>query len=104
GPPPPPSLGTVVLNPSGPEPSTFATFPAYTPADAIRAELDKGARFGILDARAPSDYVAEHITGAVSVPFYAPEPLIPQLPKSAWLVCYCACPHAESGALAQKLL
>ena len=26
-----------------------------------------------------------------------------KLPKDAWLVCYCSCPHAESGQLAQKL-
>ncbi|HEY4105083.1 MAG TPA: rhodanese-like domain-containing protein, partial [Polyangiaceae bacterium] len=26
-----------------------------------------------------------------------------KLPKNAWLVCYCACPHAESGTLAGKL-
>jgi rhodanese-related sulfurtransferase/mono/diheme cytochrome c family protein len=104
GPPPPPSLGQVVLNPNGPEPAAFQTFPAYTPADTIKAQLDLGARFGILDARAPTDYSIEHIAGAVSVPFYDPNPFLPQLPKNAWLVCYCACPHAESGALAQKLL
>jgi len=39
----------------------------------------------------------------VSVPFYAPEPYLAALPRNAWLVCYCACPHAESGQLAQKL-
>lgn len=103
GPPPPPSLGQVVLNPNGQEPVGFRTFPDYTPADVIHAQLDQGARFGILDARAPSDYAAEHIAGAVSVPFYDPDPFLPQLPKDAWLVCYCACPHAESGTLAQKL-
>ena len=27
-----------------------------------------------------------------------------QLPRDAWLVCYCACPHAESGNLARKLV
>jgi cytochrome c oxidase cbb3-type subunit 3/ubiquinol-cytochrome c reductase cytochrome c subunit len=39
----------------------------------------------------------------VSVPFYDPAPYFAQLPKDAWLVCYCACPHAESGTLASKL-
>lgn len=104
GPPPPPSIGPVVLNPNGPEPAGFKTFPGYTTADVIKAQLDQGARLGFLDARAPSDYSIEHITGAVSVPFYDPDPFIPQLPKDAWLVCYCACPHAESGTLAEKLL
>jgi mono/diheme cytochrome c family protein/rhodanese-related sulfurtransferase len=104
GVPPPPTLGNVVLNPNGPAPVGFLTFPAYTSADVIKGQLDQGARFGILDARAPSDYSVEHIAGAVSVPFYDPEPAIPHLPKDTWLVSYCACPHAESGALAQKLL
>ena len=58
----------------------------------------------ILDARAPSDYLNEHIKGAVSVPFYDPSPYVDQLPRDAWLVCYCACPHAESGQLARKLV
>jgi cytochrome c oxidase cbb3-type subunit 3/ubiquinol-cytochrome c reductase cytochrome c subunit len=38
------------------------------------------------------------------VPFYDPDPYFAQLPKDAWLVCYCSCPSAESGQLAQKLL
>jgi cytochrome c oxidase cbb3-type subunit 3/ubiquinol-cytochrome c reductase cytochrome c subunit len=58
----------------------------------------------ILDARAPSDYTSNHIQGAVSVPFYDPTPYFDQLPKDAWLVCYCGCPHAESGQLANKLV
>jgi rhodanese-related sulfurtransferase len=45
-----------------------------------------------------------HIAGAVSVPFYDPSPYLEALPKTSWLVCYCECPHAESGALAQQLL
>ena len=101
--PPPLPLGPVPLNPHGPEPTTFRTYPATTPADAIKAQLDRGARMGVLDARAPSDYLNDHIAGAVSVPFYDPDPYVAQLPKDAWLVCYCSCPHAESGTLAQKL-
>jgi cytochrome c oxidase cbb3-type subunit 3/ubiquinol-cytochrome c reductase cytochrome c subunit len=74
-----------------------------TSVDVVKAELDRGARLGLLDARAPSDYVTGHIAGAVSVPFYDPDPYFASLPKDAWLVCYCACPHAESGQLASKL-
>ena len=36
-------------------------------------------------------------------PFYDPAPYFAGLPKDTWLVCYCACPHAESGQLAGKL-
>ena len=40
----------------------------------------------------------------MSVPFYDPEPYVKDLPRDAWLVCYCGCPHAESGNLANKLV
>jgi cytochrome c oxidase cbb3-type subunit 3 len=103
-PPPPLPLGPVPINARGPEPVGFRSYPATVSVDAVKKELDRGARMGILDARTPSDYVNEHIAGAVSVPFYDPNPYLNALPKSAWLVCYCACPHAESGQLAQKLL
>ncbi len=102
--PPPLPLGPVPLNPKGPEPIGFHAQPGTTPADLVKAQLTRGARMGILDARAPSDYAREHIAGAVSVPFYDPDPYVSALPKDAWLVCYCACPHAESGQLAQKLV
>jgi cytochrome c oxidase cbb3-type subunit 3 len=111
-PPPPPApapappipLGPVPLNPKGPEPVGFKAQPGTTPADVIHAQLERGARMAILDARAPSDYMNEHIAGAVSVPFYDPTGYLAKLPKNAWLVCYCACPHAESGTLASKLV
>ena len=101
--PPPLPLGPVPLNAHGPEPKGFDTATGFTKADVIAEQLRRGARMGILDARAPSDYSIDHITGAVSVPFYDPEPYISSLPRDAWLVCYCGCPHAESGQLAQKL-
>ena len=101
---PPLPLGPVPLNPKGPEPEGFAATPQTTRLDVVKAQLDRGARMALLDARAPSDYTLEHIAGAVSVPFYDPDPYADQLPRDAWLVCYCSCPHAESGMLAQKLL
>lgn len=102
--PPPIPLGPVPLNPRGPEPAGFHAQPGTTPADVVKGELDRHARMALLDARAPSDYTNEHIAGAVSVPFYDPEPYVSDLPRNTWLVCYCSCPHAESGQLAQKLL
>lgn len=101
--PPPLPLGRVPLNPRGPEPNGFKAQPGTTPADGIKHELDRGAKMALLDARAQSDYLGEHIQGAVSVPFFDPDPYIAQLPRDTWLVCYCACPHAESGQLAKKL-
>jgi cytochrome c oxidase cbb3-type subunit 3 len=94
----------VPLHPKGPEPDGFRTEPATTPVDVVKGQWDRGARMGILDARAPSDYLGSHISGAVSVPFYDPDPYLASLPKDTWLVCYCGCPHAESGQLAHKLV
>jgi cytochrome c oxidase cbb3-type subunit III len=96
-------LGKIPLNPKGPAPVGFQEFPGTTKADVIFAQLERGARMVLMDARAPSDYTNEHITGAVSVPFYDPTPYLDKLPKNVWLVSYCACPHAESMSLAQKL-
>jgi cytochrome c oxidase cbb3-type subunit 3/ubiquinol-cytochrome c reductase cytochrome c subunit len=101
---PPLPLGKIPLNPSGPEPQQFQAFPAFTSVEVVHKAYARKARIGILDARAPTDYADKHIAGAVSVPFYDPSPYLQQLPKNAWLVAYCGCPHAESGALAAKLM
>jgi cytochrome c oxidase cbb3-type subunit 3/ubiquinol-cytochrome c reductase cytochrome c subunit len=101
---PPLPLGPVPLNPHGPEPEGFSATPQTTKLDVVKRELDRGARMALLDARASSDYIGEHIAGGVSVPFYDIDPYVAQLPKDAWLVCYCSCPHAESGQLAAKLV
>jgi mono/diheme cytochrome c family protein/rhodanese-related sulfurtransferase len=101
--PPPLPLGPVPLNPKGPAPVGFITYPGMTSVAVVEREYKRNARMAILDARAPTDYAHEHIAGAVSVPFYDPSPYLAKLPKKAWLVCYCGCPHAESGTLAMKL-
>jgi hypothetical protein len=82
----PGSLGPIVPHPDGPEPA-FVLGNRFTPADMIKAELDRGAAFGFLDARAPSDYVASHIAGANDVPFYEASDYLFALPKDKWLVC-----------------
>jgi cytochrome c oxidase cbb3-type subunit III len=101
--PPPLPLGPVPIHPNGPQPEGFSTHPQTTKIEVVKGQLDRGARLALLDARAQSDYVGEHIADAVSVPFYDPEPYLSQLPKDTWLVCYCSCPHAESRTLAGKL-
>jgi cytochrome c oxidase cbb3-type subunit 3 len=101
--PPPLPLGPVPLNPSGPEPTGFNAYPAMTSVDVVQSQLSRNARMVLLDARVPTDYAEMHIAGAVSVPFYDPAPYLKLLPKQSWMVCYCGCPHAESGALAEKL-
>lgn len=96
-------LGPVPLNPRGREPADFRVYPDMTSVEIVAREYKRKARMVILDARAPTDYVLEHVAGAVSVPFYDPTPYLAKLPKNAWFVCYCGCPHAESGQLAMKL-
>ena len=102
--PPPLPLGPVPLNPKGPAPRDFVAYPEMTAVDTVYAQFKRKARMVLLDARVPSDYMQLHIAGAVSVPFYDPSPYLKALPKNTWLVCYCGCPHAESGALAEKLI
>jgi mono/diheme cytochrome c family protein/rhodanese-related sulfurtransferase len=102
--PPPIPLGPVPLNPRGPMPKGFHAYPESTRTKVVWAEFHRGARMAFLDARTSSDYLTSHIEGAVSVPFYDPTPYLEALPKTAWLVAYCGCPQAESGALARQLL
>jgi len=97
-------LPQLPLNPKGKDPSGFLKHPAVTPLAVVARELKRGKRIAFLDARAPSDYLREHIKGAASVPYYDPAHYFDKLPKDTWLVAYCACPHAESQTLAQKLL
>ncbi|AKV00563.1 Cytochrome c family protein [Labilithrix luteola] len=99
----PGSLGPIVLNADGPDPN-FVVGNRFTPADTIKAEFDRGAAMGFLDARAPSDYVTSHIAGANDVPFYEASDYVFALPKDKWLVAYCGCPHAESGQLLDTLV
>ena len=73
--PPPLPLGPVPIHPHGPEPKGFTATPLTTKLDVVKAQLDAGARMALLDARAPSDYIGEHIPMPVSVPFYDPDPL-----------------------------
>lgn len=97
-------LPPLPLNPKGKDPQGFIKHPGVTPLAVVASELKRGRRIAFLDARAPSDYLREHIKGAASVPYYDPTSYFDKLPKDTWLVAYCACPHAESQTLAQKLL
>jgi cytochrome c oxidase cbb3-type subunit 3 len=98
-PPEPGNLSDVVQNPGGPEP-TWDPKAQFVPADSIKAAMDEGLTFVLADARPRSDYSGGHIAGAISVPFYNVEPYLPQIPNDRFVITYCACPHAESGAAA----
>lgn len=100
---PPAKLPPALLNPGGPPPAFAAQSGRYVSASDVKAALDTKAELVLVDARPAGDYPAFHLPGAVSIPFYQAELLGPQLPKDAWTVTYCACPHAESTALAVAL-
>jgi len=95
-------LVDVVLNPDGPDPE-FTMDERFVGVDEVFAELNRNAKLTLADARPTSDFLLEHITGAVNVPFYDAELFVDQLPKESWIVVYCACPHAESGQVADLL-
>jgi cytochrome c oxidase cbb3-type subunit 3/ubiquinol-cytochrome c reductase cytochrome c subunit len=96
------TLEAPLLNPEGPEP-TFPLEGRYISTEELAAAYEEGAAMVLADARPPSDYVLGHISGAVSVPFFEVENYLEQLPKDRWIVAYCACPHAESGVVADAL-
>lgn len=97
------TLPQPILHPKGDKPD-FPKEGEFIGIDELKAAYDKGARMIILDARPPADYVTQHIKGASSVPFYAVNDYLDQLPKDEWIITYCACPHAESGAARRKLI
>jgi rhodanese-related sulfurtransferase/mono/diheme cytochrome c family protein len=75
----------------------------YAPVALIAKELVRGADLLFLDARPPADFLIEHVTGAVSLPFYDGEACAKSVPKDAMVITYCACPHNESVHLAEAL-
>jgi mono/diheme cytochrome c family protein/rhodanese-related sulfurtransferase len=91
-----------VLNP-GAENADFGT-EFYTPMDLIYTAYGTGQRMAIIDARPAGDYLTEHISGAISVPFYAVEQHLDRIPMDVPVIAYCACPHAESGEAAAALI
>ena len=90
---------------AGPEPN-FSTESPYVNIDQLKQEYDRGAQMIILDARPKQDYDMDHITGAISMPFFEVEQRYKELPRDTWIVTYCACPRAEAeeaaGILKEK--
>lgn len=80
---------------SGPEPN-FQPDGLYVSVEDVKREMDRGADFIILDARPRNDYELDHITGAISMPFFEVEQRYQELPRDKWIVAYCGCPRAES--------
>ena len=68
----------------------------------------------ILDARPTSDWLIRRLPGSLPVPYYMvtsndahdPDmaPLATRLPRDGtWILAYCGCPHAASGAVMDAL-
>lgn len=87
---------------AGPEPNFNSDTP-YVSAEELKRELDRGARMIVLDARPKQDYEMDHITGAISMPFFEVEQRYKELPRDTWIVTYCACPRAEAEEAARIL-
>ena len=100
-----PDLSAPLIHPEGPRAdfSELLIDGRYLPTADVYAAYAAGQSLVLLDARPGSDYLAGHITGAVSVPFYRVDEAAPWLPEDAWLVAYCGCPHELSGQVADSL-
>lgn len=104
-PPPPftPQVDQAPLNPAGPEPDFELRENRFVSAMSVYEAIESGARLTLIDARPAADYLDEHISGAISLPFYDVEQYADQLPQDAFTVTYCGCPHAVSGQAADAL-
>jgi rhodanese-related sulfurtransferase len=87
-----------------PEEAFVAGGPRFVSAAALAQALDAGSpQIVVVDARPAADYEFGHIPGAVNVPYNEPEAAAAGLPKDAWIVSYCECPHAEAEQVADYL-
>ena len=93
----------MVRNPDGAAPEFTLRDQTYVPADEVKRALDEGRRMIIVDARVPSDWEREHISGAISVPYYETA-AVNRIPNDGtWVIAYCACPHHASGEVVTEL-
>ena len=74
----------------------------FVGVDQVDQALEKRRKLVIIDARPKSEWMTTHITGAVSIPHYQLERLV-EIPKDAWVITYCACPHHLSGIVVDSL-
>jgi len=75
----------------------------YVGVERVHSAVQAGEELVILDARPGSDYLAGHISGAISAPFYRMDQAIALLPQDRWIVAYCGCPHQLSVEAASQL-
>ena len=95
--------GPIVLNPRGKPPEFVLKEDLYVPIEQVKKALDGKRRLIIADARAPSDWLNLHITGAISTPYYDTRYLDDIPNDGTWVLAYCACPHHVSGEVVAEL-
>lgn len=101
---PPNDIENAVLHPKGAEPEFTLRDNKYVSVDQVNKQAFEEKRKVIfLDAREPSDWIRRRIKGARNVPFYDAASYVARIPRDAYIVTYCGCPHAASGALADAL-
>ncbi|HEY1816799.1 MAG TPA: c-type cytochrome [Kofleriaceae bacterium] len=113
--PPPTGHEPLFVNPTGKPPSFkghgevcpkqrpgCTTDPRFVAAADVKRALDDGRKFVIIDARPASEWMLVHVAGAVSIP-YSDMTRVAEIPKDAWVVAYCACPHHLSGIVVDEL-
>jgi cytochrome c oxidase cbb3-type subunit 3 len=92
----------LAVNPRGAAPAWKAREDRFVAVDDVAAALKAGKRMVIIDARPPSEWRRVHIKGAVSIPYHDMQRLA-EVPKNAWVIAYCACPHHLSGVVVDEL-
>jgi len=93
----------VVINPKGRPPVFTLRDERFVPAADVKKALDEHRRIVIVDARSPADWIAFHIPGAISAPYYQVTELDRIPNDGTWVIAYCACPHHASGAVVDAL-
>ena len=100
--PPPTGKEPLFAYPGGRPPQFTLRENRYVGVDQVHRALEERRRMVIVDARPESDWRTTHVTGAVSIPYYQTKRLA-EIPKDAWVVAYCACPHHLSGEIVDSL-
>ena len=99
-----PDLSKAVINEAGMAANFELREGRFAAAADVHAAMEAGDAFVLIDARPRADYLASHLAGALSIPFYEIGTYIEQLPREYFIITYCGCPHAVSGQAADALL
>jgi rhodanese-related sulfurtransferase len=99
----PPLEGPIVINPGGAPPTFTLREERFVAADQVKHALDAKNRMVIIDARPGSEWIVNHIPGAVPMAHYQ-KARFDKVPKDGtWVIAYCACPHHLSGDVVDEL-